>query len=155
MAFLNKRIYKNSSSDWLVGSFLFGTEIWGYQWKKPPCISNHALSISSCAVLMSRSQPKIWRKSNKMAVIYHQHHSFFSCMIPTFFFFIFQCPHQSHPLFPSKNHGFVEICIIASIFTSEVNSGSRGQFAAMQKTHPSIPFWSLHCIVSISVFAGF
>ena len=34
--------------------------------KKPPCISNHALSISSCAVLMSRSQPKIWRKIQKI-----------------------------------------------------------------------------------------
>ena len=44
---------------------------------------------------------------------------------------------SSHPL---QNHGFVEICIVASIFTSEVNSGSRGQFAAMQKTHPSLPF---------------
>ena len=30
-AFLSNRIYRNSSSDWLAGSFLFGTEIGGYQ----------------------------------------------------------------------------------------------------------------------------
>ena len=60
--------------------------------------------------------------------------------ISIFFFFIFQCPHQSHPLIPSKKHGFVEMCIVASIFTSEVNSGSRGQFASMQITHPCLPF---------------
>ena len=29
-AFLSNRIYRNSSSDWLVGSFLFGIEIGGY-----------------------------------------------------------------------------------------------------------------------------
>ena len=31
--FLRNMIYWNSSSDWLLGNFFFGTEIRGYQWK--------------------------------------------------------------------------------------------------------------------------
>ena len=38
-AFLSIRIYRNSTSDWLAGSFLFGTEIGEHQLKKTPCIS--------------------------------------------------------------------------------------------------------------------
>ena len=37
MAFLRNRIYRNSSCDWLIGNFLFGTEMRGYQWKKSRC----------------------------------------------------------------------------------------------------------------------
>ena len=37
-AFFSNRIYRNSSSDWLVGCFLFGTEVGEYQWKKSPCM---------------------------------------------------------------------------------------------------------------------
>ena len=39
-AFLSNRISWNSSSDWLLGGFIFGNEIGGCQWKKSPCI-NH------------------------------------------------------------------------------------------------------------------
>ena len=35
-AFLSIRIYRNSTSDWLAGSFLFGTEIGEHQLKKHP-----------------------------------------------------------------------------------------------------------------------
>ena len=37
-AFLSNRIYWNSSCDWLIGNFLFGTEIGEGQLKKSPCM---------------------------------------------------------------------------------------------------------------------
>ena len=37
MAFLSYRIFCNSSCGWLIGSFLFGTEIGEGQLKKSPC----------------------------------------------------------------------------------------------------------------------
>ena len=44
------RIYWNSSYDWLICCFLFGTEIGGYQWNKPPCI---------CGLLYGRKWPNV------------------------------------------------------------------------------------------------
>ena len=40
-AFLSNRIYRNSSSDWLIVNFLFGTKIRWYQWNKSPCTYPH------------------------------------------------------------------------------------------------------------------
>ena len=45
-AFLSIRIYRNSTSDWLAGSFLFGTEIGEHQLKKKHPVS-HEKKLSS------------------------------------------------------------------------------------------------------------
>ena len=67
MAFLSKKIYKNSSSDWLVGSFLFGTEIWGYHWKKTTLYKQPRVPVVQywCRVLSL----KFGGKSKKLAEI--------------------------------------------------------------------------------------
>ena len=73
-ACLSNRIYWNSSCDWLIGNFLFGTEIGWEQLKKPPCtlhVKAKIMAISIVMILIKGSSAVItcttWRQQRRVA----------------------------------------------------------------------------------------
>ena len=60
--------------------------VWNYMiFKQLLNIDKTLLAVLSLNTVLTqwvpRAKPKIWRKIKKMAVIYHQHHSFLECML--------------------------------------------------------------------------
>ena len=72
-AFLSYRIFWNYSCGWLIGSFLFATEIRGGQLKKPPCMSRILMQTSFPATCTSRQMLLLPGLNTKQIVVEKYH----------------------------------------------------------------------------------